>query len=67
MKLREILSGKNNVWVKEYERYGESLIFVGGCFYNGKSILALDGGFYPIEMKIDAYKWINDETLLIVR
>ena len=27
MKLREILKGKNNVRIKEYERYGNELIF----------------------------------------
>lgn len=67
MKLRELLEGKTNVRVKEYEQFEDSLIFIGGCYYNGKSILPLDGGFYPVEMKIEAYEWEDDETLMIVR
>lgn len=55
--------GKNN----EYEQYGDGLIFVGGGFYNGKTILPLDGGFYPIEMKLEAFEWEDDKTLMIVR
>lgn len=31
MTLREILKGKNNIRIKEYERWGDGLIFVGGC------------------------------------
>lgn len=67
MKLREILGGKKNVRVAEYEKFGDELIFIGGCYYNGKSLLPLDGGFYPIEMKVEAFEWLDDKTLMIVR
>lgn len=67
MKLREVLEGKKNVWIKEYEPYGDGIIFVGGAYYNGISILPLDSGFYPIEMQIEAYEWKDSTTLMIVR
>lgn len=67
MKLREVLAGKKNVRIKEYEQYGDGLIFVGGGFYDGKTILPLDRGFYPIEMKLEAFEWEDDKTLMIVR
>lgn len=67
MKLRELLAGKNNVRIREIEKYGDSYIFVGGAYYNGKSILPLDGGFYPMEMKLEIYDWEDEETLVIVR
>lgn len=67
MKLSEVLAGKTNVRIKEYEEFGGGIIFVGGAYYNGKSILPLDGSFYPMEMKIEAYEWEDEETLMIAR
>lgn len=67
MKLRELLKGKGQTRIKEYEQYGNQLIFVGGGFYDGRRILPLDGKVYPIEMSINAYDWEDDETLMIVR
>lgn len=67
MKLRELLKGRGQIRIKEYERYGDQLIFVGGGFYDGRRILPLDGKAYPVEMSIDAYEWENDTTLMIVR
>ena len=57
MKLKELLAGKNNVRIREIEKYDDSYIFVGGAYYNGKAILPLDGGFYPMEMKLEIYDW----------
>lgn len=67
VKLREILSGKKDIRVAEYEKFGGTLIFIGGCYYNGKSLFPLDGGVYPIEMEVAAAKWIDNKTLMIVR
>ena len=67
MRLIEVLKGKSNIRIKEYEKYGDGIIVVGGCFYNGKSILSLDGGFYPIGMELKMHEWEDDETLMIVR
>lgn len=67
MKLSEILKNKKNVRIKEYEEYGDGVIFVGGAYYNGKSIFSLDGSSYPMEMKLKACEWEDDETLMIVR
>lgn len=67
MKLSEVLADKTNVRIKEYEEFGDGIIFVGGAYYNGKSILPLDGSFYPMEMKIEAYEWEDEETLMIAR
>ena len=67
MKRREILKGKNNVRVKEYERYGDDLIFVGGCYYADKRLIPLDGNFYPLDLEVSVYDWKNGNTLTIVR
>lgn len=67
MKLREILGDKKDVRIREYEKCGDNLIFIGGCFYNGKSILPLDGGTYPIQMEIGVFEWEDANTLMIVR
>lgn len=67
MTLKEILNGKNNVRIKEYERWGDKLIFIGGCYYANKIFIPLDKGFYSNCTKITAYEWKNDEVLMIVR
>ncbi len=67
MKLRELLKGRGQTRIKEYEQYGDQLIFVGGGFYDGRHILPLDSRTYPIEMSIDVYEWEDDATLMIVR
>lgn len=67
MKLRELLKGRGQTHIKEYEQYGDQLIFVGGGFYDGRRILPLDSRTYPFEMSIDAYEWEDDATLMIVR
>lgn len=54
MKLREILNGKNNVRIKEYERYGDGLI-------------PIDGSFFVLDLEVSAYDWKNNNTLTIVR
>lgn len=67
MWLREILKGKGQIRIKEYEQYEDQLIFVGGAFYDGRHILPLDGKAYPVEMSVNAYEWEDDATLMIVR
>jgi hypothetical protein len=67
MKLKDVLAGKSQIRIKEYEAYGDGIIVVGGAFYDGRRILPLDGKFYPMEMKLEAAEWEDDETLMIVR
>lgn len=67
MKLRELLKGRGQTRIKEYEWYGDQLIFVGGGFYDGRRILPLDGKAYPMEMSVNAYEWEDGETLMIAR
>lgn len=67
MTLREILKGRNNIRVKEYERYGDRLIFIGGCFYADNRVIPIDGSFFPLDLELNAYEWKDDRTLMIVR
>lgn len=67
MKLSELLKDRGQTRIKEYEQYGDRLIFIGGGFYDGRRILPLDSRAYPIEMSIDSYEWEDEETLMIVR
>lgn len=67
MKLRELLKGRGQTRIKEYEKYEDKLIFVGGGFYDGRRILPLDSRAYPVEMSVNAYEWEDGETLMIVR
>ena len=66
MTLKELLQDKNNVRVKEFERWGDELIFVGGFYWADKRIIPLDGGFYPLNMDVIA-EWKGDNVLAIVR
>ena len=66
MTLKELLQDKNNVRVKEYERWGDGLIFVGGFYWADKRIIPLDGGFYTLNMDVAA-EWKGDNVLTIVR
>ena len=65
--LRQILEGKNNVFIKEYEPYYDKLIFVGGCYYADKRLIPIDGSFYVLDLTINAHEWKGDNILLIVR
>ena len=67
MRLRDILQGKNNVLVKEYERYGDRLILIGATYYAGGQLIELDGGFYTLDLQPCAYEWSEDGNLMIVR
>lgn len=67
MRLDEILKGKNNVRIKEYERYGDGLLFVGGCYYTNNRLIALDGNFYNLDTKVSAHEWLDGGTLMIMR
>ena len=66
MKLREFLENHNDIRVKEYERFGDNLIFVGGFYWADNRIIPLDGGFYPLNMDVIA-EWKGDNVLAIVR
>ena len=55
MKLREFLENHNDIRVKEYERFGDNLIFVGGFYWADNRIIPLDGGFYPLNMGSGEY------------
>lgn len=67
MKFEEVLAGKSQIRIKEYEPYVDGLIFVGGAFYDGRRILPLDGKFYPLEMNLRVAEWEDDKTLMIMR
>ena len=67
MRLREILKGKGQVRITEYEKYGDQIIFTGGAFYDGRHILSLDSNVYPMEMDIEVFEWRDDKTLMIMR
>ena len=66
MTLKELLENRNDVFVKEYERWGDGLIFVGGFYWADKRIIPLDGGFYTLNMDVAA-EWKSDKVLTIVR
>ena len=65
--LREILEGKNNIFIKEYEPYFDKLIFVGGVYYANKSFIEIGSGFYVLDLAINAHEWKDNNTLMIVR
>ena len=67
MTLREILKGKNNILTKEYERFGDRLIFIGATYSAGGQLISLDGGFYTLDLEPCAYEWDDDGNLMIVR
>lgn len=67
MTLSEIVCKRNNIRVKEYERYEDKLLFIGGCFITGGRIIELDGNKYFLDMSISAWEWENDSTLMVVR
>lgn len=67
MTLKEVLGNKSQIRIKEYERWGDRLIFVGGCYYANNGIISIDGGFYTLGMELNAWEWNDDNTLMIVR
>lgn len=67
MTLREILKGKNNILVREYERLDDRLIFIGATYYAGGQLIPLDGNFYTLSLEPCAYEWDKDGNLMIVR
>ena len=66
MKLREFLENRAQIRVKEYERWGDNLIYVGGFYWADNQIIPTDGGFYPLNMDVIA-EWKGDNVLAIVR
>lgn len=67
MTLGEILKGRSNIRVKEYERWGDGLIFVGGCYYGDDTLIQIDRTIYSANMEINAYEWRDNNVLMIVR
>lgn len=67
MTLKEVIGYKNQVRIKEYERMSDTLIFIGGVYYADKKLIPIDGGFYALGMKLNAWEWLDDSTLMIVR
>lgn len=69
MTLGEILEGTNGIYVKEYERYGDGLIFVGGTYWANGTFIQISGGFYSKDTKVGYYSWSKNDnkTLLILR
>ena len=66
MTLKELLDNRNDIRVKEYERYGDELIFVGGFYWADNRIIPTDGGFYTLNIEVIA-EWKGDNLLTIVR
>ncbi len=66
MTLREVLDNKSQVRIKEYERWGDGVIFVGGCFYGDNTLIQIDGRQYSMNMELAAVEW-DDDTLMIMR
>ena len=66
MKLREFLENRAQIRVKEYERWGDNLIYVGGFYWADNQIIPTDGGFYTLNMDVIA-EWKGDNVLTIVR
>ena len=66
MKLREFLENRAQIRVKEYERWGDDLIYVGGFYWADNQIIPTDGGFYTLNMDVIA-EWKGDNVLTIVR
>ena len=66
MTLKELLENRNNIRVKEYERYGDELIYVGGFYWADGRIIPTDGGFYTLNMEVIA-EWKGGNVLTIVR
>ena len=66
MKLREFLENRAQIRVKEYERWGDDLIYVGGFYWADNQIISTDGGFYTLNMDVIA-EWKGDNVLTIVR
>lgn len=67
MTLQEILKGRSNIRIKEYERYGDKLIFIGGCYYADDRLIQIDRNIYTLNMAINAYEWRDNNVLMIVR
>ena len=66
MKLKELLEKHNGVRIKEYEPWGDNLIYVGGFYWADNQIIPTDGGFYTLNMDVIA-EWKGDNVLAIVR
>lgn len=69
MTLKEVIGFKNQIRVKEYERLGDALVFIGGVYYADGKLIPIDGGFYTLgmETKLIAWEWLDDSTLMLVR
>lgn len=66
MKLGDILDGCNNIYVREFEPWGDGVIFVGGCFYADNTFIQLDGNQYGKATEVAAVEW-DDNVLMIMR
>ena len=67
MSLKDILKGKNNILVREFEPFEDRLIFIGATYYAGGQLIPLDGGFYTLSLIPSAYEWDDDGNLMVVR
>lgn len=43
------------------------LIFIGGVYYADSKLIPIDGNFYTLGMELNAWEWLDDSTLMIVR
>ena len=66
MRLGDILDGCNNIYVREFEPWGNGVIFVGGCFYADNTFIQLDGNQYGVNTEVAAVEW-DDNVLMIMR
>lgn len=67
MTLGEILKGRSNVIIKEYERYGDRLIYVGGSYFADNNFIPIDGRYFAFDVEVGAFEWKRNNVLAIVR
>lgn len=67
MTLGEILKGRSNIRIKEYERWGDGLLFIGGSYYADNRFIQIDKYQYTLNTPVNAYEWRDNNVLMIIR
>ena len=67
MRLGDILRGRSNIFIKEYEIFGNMTIFAGACYYGDNKLISIDSKSYTFDMEISHYNWTNGNVLQIMR
>lgn len=66
MKLRDVLQGKNQVYVAEYMEMLGDQEFIGGCFYAEGRLISLDMDAYSLEVEVKSYEWREANDVKVV-